>query len=130
MKTAVTRLAAVSTLLTFGTSPALAHELYNDGAGTAHWLEHVAAGEGQPSGSELAPFGYAGTAPAAREIAIDKATRSINVTRLETVALRLGNGSTTWTFDTLGTNSFPLSKILPGADAVTVYVAESPYYQR
>jgi len=29
----------------------------------------------------------------------------------------------------LGTAAFPLSKIMPGADGITVYVAENPSYQ-
>ncbi|MBS0542389.1 MAG: CzcE family metal-binding protein, partial [Proteobacteria bacterium] len=34
-----------------------------------------------------------------------------------------------WTFDTLGTNSFPLSKVVQGGDKVTVYLEESPLYR-
>ena len=56
-------------------------------------------------------------------------TRYINVTRLETVALKVGDKTVNWTFDTLGTNSFPLSKVVQGADKVTVYLEESPLYR-
>ncbi len=53
-------------------------------------------------------------------------TRYINVTRLETVALKVGDKTVNWTFDTLGTNSFPLSKVVRRGDKVTVYLEESP----
>jgi hypothetical protein len=34
--------------------------------------------------------------------------------------------SVTWAFETLGTMSFPLAKVIPGAEGVTVYVTENP----
>lgn len=92
----------------------------------------LALGVAAASGQALAaadPYGAKSSGTPSRTIMIDAGTRHIDVTRLETVALRLGNGeSTVWTFDTLGTTSFPLSMIVPGADGVTVYVRESPLY--
>ena len=65
---------------------------------------------------------------AARVVSIDAGTKYLNVTRLETVQIKVGGKSVTWMFDTLGTASFPLSKVIPGTDGVTVYVAENPAY--
>ena len=78
---------------------------------------------------EMAAYGYTSNATPSRTITVNASTRHINVTRLETVALKVGDNKTvTWTFDTLGKNSFPLSKVVPGADQVTVYLEESPLY--
>ena len=52
-----------------------------------------------------------------------------NVTRLETLKLNVGGKSVVWTFDTLGTAAFPLSKIVPEADGITVYLTENHFYQ-
>jgi hypothetical protein len=41
------------------------------------------------------------------------------VTRLETVKINVGGKSVVWTFDTLGTAPFPLSKIVSGAEGIT-----------
>lgn len=88
----------------------------------------VTAASGQALAA-AAPYGSMTTAAPSRTITIDGNTRHINVMRFETVALRHGNGEhTVWTFDTLGTASFPLSKIVPGTDGVTVYVGESQLY--
>lgn len=83
------------------------------------------------TGDAGARYGSKASGSPSRTIVIDNGTRHINVTRLETAALRVGNGdeSTTWTFDTLGTRSFPLSRIIPSAEGVTVYVEESPLYR-
>lgn len=56
-------------------------------------------------------------------------TKYLNVTRLETVEIKVGDKSVTWFFDTLGLQVFPLSKIIPGAENIMVYVAENPAYQ-
>lgn len=73
-------------------------------------------------------YGARAAVSPSRTIVVDDGTRHINVTRLETAVVRAGGGSETWTFDTLGTRSFPLSKIVPGVDGVTVFVMESPLY--
>ena len=83
----------------------------------------------QPTERQLAPYGYPATGTPDRTVVVDPGTRHVNVTRLETVAFRVGNKTATWTFDTFGTRSFPLSKVVPGADGVTVYVEESPLYR-
>jgi len=49
--------------------------------------------------------------------------------QLETVAIRIGDKAVNWTFDAFPRHNFPLSEIIPGADGVTVYVAESPLYR-
>lgn len=128
MKTTLTRLAAISAVVALTSTSAFAHQDYSEG-GSLHWLEHLATEKSQPSERALAPYGYASLGTADRTIVIDKNTRSINVTRLETVAIQTGSKSTLWTFDTLGTNSFPLSAVLPEADGVMVYVEESPLYR-
>ena len=51
------------------------------------------------------------------------------MTRLETIRINVGGKSVTWMFDTLGTASFPLANIIPGAGDVTVYVTENPAYR-
>lgn len=80
-----------------------------------------------PIGRE-SPFGYPTTGSANRAVSVDQKTRYLNVTRLETVTINAGGKSVTWTFDTLDTRSFPLSKIIAGFENVTVYVSESPQY--
>lgn len=82
-----------------------------------------------PTAQQIAPYGYAVAGPEERIIRITKATRYINVTRLETVRLDFSGKSIVWNFDTLGTRAFPLSKIFPSAAGITVYVEESPLYR-
>lgn len=79
--------------------------------------------------NQLAPYGYAVSAKPDRVVNLDNRAPYLNVTQLETVQLNFGGKSVTWTFDTLGTGSFPLSKVLPGADGITVYVAKNPLYR-
>jgi hypothetical protein len=62
-------------------------------------------------------------------VTIDSATRYLNVTQLEAVQINLGGKNVAWIFDTLGTAPFPLSKVIPGTESVTVFVAENPTYQ-
>lgn len=107
---------------------ALTPEEYGE-AGSYHWLARVAATKGEPSARQQAPFGYAGSGAADRVVNIDGGTRYLNVVRLETVQINVGGKSVTWKFDTLGTPSFPLDNIVPGAGGVTVYVAENPATQ-
>jgi len=45
------------------------------------------------------------------------------------VQIDVGGKSITWKFDTFGTAPFPLSRIVPGAEGITVYVAENPANQ-
>jgi len=80
-----------------------------------------------PVGHE-APFGYPVAHKADRTVTVDQNTRYLNVVQLETITINGGGKSVTWTFDTLDTRSFPLSRVLPGFDNVTVYVSESPLY--
>lgn len=76
-----------------------------------------------------APFGYAANAAPDRVITIVAGkTRSIHVTRLETVRIVDGSRSVTWTFDTLGVAPIPLANILADASKVMIYVEENPMY--
>lgn len=127
MKTNLTRIVLLSALLTTA-SGAFAHEDYSE-RGATHWLEHLQASPSQPSERQLAQYGYAVPGTPSRVITIDKDTRYLNVVRLETVAIRKGDKNATWMFDAPAGRSFPLSKIVPGTDGVTVYVAEDPLYQ-
>ena len=82
-----------------------------------------------PTAQQTAPYGYAVAGPVERIIRITSATRYINVIRLETVRLDIDGKSVVWNFDTFGTRAFPLSKIIPSAAGITVYVEESPLYR-
>jgi hypothetical protein len=122
------KLALIVAASATGATTAFAHQDYSE-AQTAHWISHVSEAGGQPTATQLAPYGYASPGVAAREIKIDSGTRFLNVKQLETVRIDAGGKSTIWTFDTLGTTPFPLSKIVAGADGVTVFVDESPDHQ-
>jgi hypothetical protein len=127
MKSTLTRTVVATALITVA-SGAFAHEDYSE-RGTTHWLEHQQAATSQPSERELARYGYASSGTPVRGVAVDKDTRHINVVRLETIAIRVADKTVNWSFDTLGTASFPLSKIIPGVEGVTVHVAENPMYR-
>ncbi|SBT09248.1 conserved exported hypothetical protein [Candidatus Accumulibacter aalborgensis] len=133
MKTHFTQIALIAALSAAGATTAFAHTDYSEGgyseAGSAHWLSHVAESRSQPTASQLAPYGYVASGVAGRVFNVDSGTKHINVSRLETVRIDVGGKSVTWKFDTLGTAPFPLSKIISGADGVTVYVAENPASQ-
>ncbi|WP_153133038.1 CzcE family metal-binding protein [Dechloromonas hortensis] len=129
MKTKFSQLALIAalSLATVGTS--YAHEDYSEG-GANHWLSHVSETKTAPTANQLASFGYAATKNADREVTLPSGSKYLNVTRLETIKINVGGKSVVWTFDTLGTTPFPLSKIVSGADDITVYVTENPVYQR
>lgn len=110
--------AVVALVGSIGTSAALASP--NDE--NYHIHENVAAGE--PSANAKAPLGYTANAAPNRVINLDKGAKYLNVTRMETVRINVAGKSVTWTFDTMGTPVFPLAKIIPGAEGVTVYVSE------
>lgn len=126
MKSKISRLAVTLAIAAASGSAAYAHE-ENSEAMTGHWLSHVAEGKGAPTANQLAPYGYPATRNAEREISVSGGGH-VNVTRLETTRITVAGKSVVWTFDTLGTTPFPLSRIIPGADGVTVYVAENPLY--
>lgn len=81
------------------------------------------------SAQPASAYGHVAKAPSSRSIEITPQTRHINVTQLETITFKLGDKRVNWTFDTLNTQAFPLSSIVPGAGEVTVYVAPSPLWQ-
>lgn len=121
----LTLIAAIS-LAAVGT--AYAHEDYSE-AGTNHWLRHVSESKGVPTANQLAQFGYAATKKPDREVTLTVGSKHLNVTRLETVKINVDGKSIVWTFDTLNTVPFPLSKIGVGADDITVYVTENSAYR-
>lgn len=125
MKSKLTRLALIVALSAATTVSA--HEDYSEG-GSLHGISHAAESRSEPTANQLARYGYSSSAVAARVVLVDSSTKYLNVTRLETVQIKVGGKSVTWTFDTLGTAPFPLSRIIPGAEGVTVYVAENPAY--
>jgi outer membrane receptor protein involved in Fe transport len=72
------------------------------------------------------PMGHEVVAGASRTIDLTGRRKAVNVTAGEIVEFRLDGHAVTWDFDTLGTPSFVLSRIIPGAPAVRVYVAPDP----
>lgn len=127
MKTNLSKFSLIVALGLSVAGTAYAHEDYSEGT-SLHWLSHVSESRGT-SVSQLAPYGYAATKSADREVTLTSASKYLNVMRLETVKINVGGKSVVWTFDTLGTAAFPLAKVIPGADGVMVYVAENPAYQ-
>ncbi len=127
MKTKLTTLTLIALLSAAGTTTALAHEDYSEGA-SLHWLSHLAQAS-QPTANANSPLGYAVTGQVGRVVTIDSGTKYLNVTRGETVQINVAGKSVTWVFDTLGTPSFTLDKIIPGAGNVTVYVDRNPSEQ-
>lgn len=109
------------------TGASYAHEDRSE-AGTNHWLSHIMESKTQPSPNQLAPYGFEVSSTAERVADVSSGTRFLNVTRLETVRINVGDKSVVWRFDTLGTAPFSLAKIIPGLDGVTVYVTENPMY--
>ena len=128
MKTKFSQLALIAAIGLAAAGTSYAHEDYSE-AGTNHWLSHVSESKSAPTANQQASFGYAATKNADREITLASGSKYLNVTRLETVKINVGGKSVAWTFDTLGTASFPLAKVIPGTDGVTVYVKENPSYQ-
>ncbi|MCE1243655.1 CzcE family metal-binding protein [Oryzomicrobium sp.] len=128
MKTQTTKYLVAAIFAIGGTTNALAHEDSSE-AGTFHWLSHVGEQSAQAPANQQQPEGYSVSAPANRVVTVTDDTKYLNATRLETVEIRVGEKSVTWFFDTLGLQVFPLSKIISGAESVTVYVAENPAYQ-
>lgn len=129
MRNKFASLTLTALLSAIGTTSALAHEDYTD-TGIFHWVSDVAKSGGQPAERQIGtPYGYAVTGGAGRVVNIDANTRYLNVVRLETVQINVGGKSVIWMFDTLGSRSFPLDKIVPGAANVTVYVDENPNYR-
>ncbi|MFN4329539.1 MAG: CzcE family metal-binding protein [Limnobacter sp.] len=111
--------AVVALVGSIGTSAAIAQP-YEE-----NFTTHSKVAYGEPSANAKAPLGYSANAAADRVVNLDKGTKYLNVNRMETVRINVAGKSVTWTFDTLGTPNFPLSKIIPGAEGVTVYVSES-----
>lgn len=110
---------------TTATSAAFAHG-YEEGDGS-HYPGHAELSyNSEPTANERAPLGYAANAHPSRIVNLEQGAKYLNVTRMETVQINVAGKSVTWTFDTLGTPNFSLSKIIPGAEGITVYVSEDP----
>ena len=132
MKTNFTQLALVAALSLTGATTVLADNLTYDASPEQQqlrWFRQVQESKSQPTANQLAPYGYVSTGTVARAVNVDRSTKYLNVTRLETVKVNVDGRSVIWMFDTLGTNAFPLSKIVSGTEGVTVYVAENPSYR-
>ena len=114
MKKSIIAVLAVSAISTLGSSAAFAHEDYSEG-GALHWLEHVQARASSPTERELATYGYASNATPSRTVIVNADTRYINVTRLETVALKVGDKTINWTFDTSAQTAFRFRRWSKGA---------------
>ena len=125
MKTNVTKLALLAALTLSGATAALAE----DNSSTDRWIQSVMRSASQPAANKQSPYGYAAPSAASREVTIEAGTKYLNVAQQETVKINVGGKSVNWTFDTLGTQPFPLSQIVPGAGNVTVYVATNPMYR-
>ena len=128
MQTSLIKLTFVAALTAAGAASALANQGYPGSDA------HLPGGGGyEASGKSAAhapaPYGYATAAAPARDVRLADGTGFLNVTRLETVRIVVAGKTVTWKFDTLSTNAFPLSKIVPGADGITVFVSESPHYR-
>jgi len=128
MKTNFSKLALIAAIGLAAAGTSYAHEDYSE-ARIDHWLRHVSESQSAPTANQLAPFGYAATKNADREVSLPSGGKYLNVTRPETLKINVDGKSVVWTFDTLGTAAFPLSKIVSGADGITVYVTENPSYQ-
>lgn len=128
MKTKFPHLALIATISLVASGTSYAHDDYSE-ANTSHWLSHVSETQSSPTVNQLAPFGYMATKDADREITLASDSKYLNVTRMETVKINIGDTSVVWTFDTFGTTPFPLSKVVSGVDGITVYVTENPDYR-
>ena len=81
-----------------------------------------------PGAGRVDPMGHQVDSGATRIIDLTAPRRAVNVTAGETVEFRLPGQTVVWDFDTLGTPTFALSRIIPDAPAVRVYVAPNPLY--
>ena len=74
MKTNITQF-ILATVLGFAiTGTSYAHEDSSEGQ-SLHWLSHVSESKSQPTTNQLAPYGYAASGTAAREVIIDSGTK-------------------------------------------------------
>ncbi|SBT09250.1 conserved hypothetical protein [Candidatus Accumulibacter aalborgensis] len=64
-----------------------------------------------------------------RVLSVDSGSSYRKGTRLETVQVDLDGRSITWTLDTFGTTSSPLSKNVAVAEGITVHMTEHRAYR-
>ena len=81
-----------------------------------------------PGVGRIDPMGHQVDSGATRVIDLTVPRKAVNVTAGETVEFRLPGHTVVWDFDTLGTPVFALSRIIPDAPTVRVYVAPNPLY--
>lgn len=125
MKTKFASLTLIALVGIVGATSAFAQVNSDD---SASLFNQTSATQGQPSWQSM-PLGYAVNGGATRIVNIDSNTKYLNVQQLETVQINAHGKTLIWQFDTLGTPVFQLSKIFPGVDSVTVYVAKNVTYQ-
>lgn len=126
MKGHITKYALIAALSAGTITSIYAHEDYSE-AGNTHWLSHLY--EAGKAAKPSMPYGYALDVKPGREVNLTKSSRYLNVERLEIVRINVAGKSLTWKFDTASLMPFSLSKILPEAEGITVYVSENPDYQ-
>jgi hypothetical protein len=83
MKTKFSKLALIAAIGLAAAGTSYAHEDYSE-ARIDHWLRHVSESQSAPTANQLAPFGYAATKNADREVSLASGSKYLNVTRLET----------------------------------------------
>lgn len=128
MKSKISPLVIAVALGATAAGGAYAHEDFTE-AGSSHWLSHLWDQPAAPTANALAPYGYPAAKSPEREVTLAGGSKYLNVTRMETVRINVADKSVVWTFDTLGTNPFPLAKVIPGAEGVTVYVMGDARYE-
>lgn len=92
MKTNFSKLALIAAIGLAAAGTSYAHEDYSE-ARIDHWLRHVSESQSAPTANQLAPFGYAATKNADREVSLPSGGKYLNVTRLETLKLNVDGKS-------------------------------------
>lgn len=118
---------------TLGTS-ALASDLMDaDNPANNKWFHDLGTASSGPLKNTIKGQHLGGAASAQsvdRQIELRPGTKYVNVTRGETVLIKVGGKAFAWKFDTLGTPVFNLQEIAPkdiNVQGVQVYVGQNPY---
>ncbi len=99
---------------------------YASYTGEATTFRPDVASPATPGIGRVAPLGHEVSGNASRVIDLTSRRSAINVTAGETVQFNLDGNSVVWNFDTLGAPTFNLSKIVPQAPNLMVYVSRNP----
>ena len=78
MKTNFSKLALIAAIGLAAAGTSYAHEDYSE-ARIDHWLRHVSESQSAPTANQLAPFGYAATKNADREVSLPSGGKYLNV---------------------------------------------------